>query len=84
MPCRHALVVEPLDRVVVEQVAATDPGLERGDLVEELAVAQQERVIGVRLAEHEGVADEQLAGQRRVDAVEPDRPAGDDRRARTA
>ena len=51
--------------VVVEQVAAAHPGLQRADLGDELPVALEEAVVGVPLAEDEGVADEQLPGDGR-------------------
>ena len=58
---RQRVVVEVVHGVVVEEVAAADPRLERADLGDELPVAFEERVLGVPLAEDEGVADEQLA-----------------------
>ncbi len=84
MPGRHdvrrnALVVEVLHRVVVEEVAATDPGLEVADLGDELPVAFEKGVFDVPVAEDQGVADEQLTRQRPVDAVVADRAARDDR-----
>ena len=78
---RDALVVEVVHGVVVEEVAAADPGLEGADLGDELPVAFEEAMLGVPVAEDEGVADEQLTRQRPVDAVVADRAAGDDRQA---
>ena len=78
---RHALVVEVVHLVVVEQVAASHAILQRAHLASKLLVVAEERVRGVPLAVDEGVAHEQLAGERRVDPVEPDGAPGHDRQA---
>ncbi len=75
----NAPVVEVVHGVVIEEVAAADPVLQRSDLGHEVPVTFEEAMLGVPLAEDEGVADEQLTRQCLVDAVVADRPAGDDR-----
>ena len=51
------------------------------DVASELLVVAEEGVRGVPLAVDQGVADEHLAGERRVDAVVADGAAGHDRQA---
>ena len=58
---RDALVVEGVHGVVVEEVAAPDLGLQGPDLGDELAVAVEEAMLGIPLADDQGVADEQVA-----------------------
>ncbi len=64
------LVVEGEQRLVVDQdVAPAGPVLQLLDLVEQRPVVGEERVVGLPVALDQGVPDEQLPGQLRVDAA---------------
>ena len=68
---RRQPLVEELDEhlVVDEQVATPHPVLELGDLRHQLGVVAREAVMGVPLAGHQRVPDEQVARDHRVDAA---------------
>ena len=75
-------VVEVEEGLLVDDdVAAAGPVLELLGLLEEAGVLGEEPVPGVPLPLDEGVPDEELAGQRRVDPAVLHEPVGDQRDA---
>ena len=79
---RHSLVVEVEQGLVVdEDVASPQPVLELLDLLEQLAVGREERVVRAPLALHQRVPDEQLPRDLGVDAAIGDAPGHHERHA---
>ena len=67
------VVERPQRGVVVEEVGAAELVAERASVVQEGLVVGEEPVPGVPLASDEGVVDEQLVSEVRIDAVDADR-----------
>ena len=79
---REPMLVEVLQDVVADEDVAT-PGasLELRESLEQCAVVVEEPVVGRPITLDEGMADEQLPSQRRVDLGQPDGPSDDKRDA---
>ena len=68
---RNPLVVEgDQDAVVDHEVTPPRPGLEVTEALEQGRVVAEKRVLGVPVALHERVAEEQVASQLRIDCIE--------------
>ena len=78
---RQQPVVEREHDRVVGEVDPADPLAQVAQAVDEGPVGGEERVWRLPVALHERMADEQLAGHRRVEPVEADRPTAHDREA---
>ncbi len=78
----HPTVVEVEQRVVVDDdVPPPRPVFELLDLAQQLAVVREELVMGAPVTLDERVADEQLAGDLRIDPAVVHLALGDDRHA---
>ena len=77
----HALVVELVERLVVEQVASPNARLEQPHPRDELGVARDEVVPRLPVAGNQRVADEHLARQLGVDPLDADGAVRHDRQA---